>query len=227
MRFILFLFCLVPLSVFSQCKTYSISVKKDTINCTDFNNQKQGKWVIHVEPLRGEQGYEMEGAYIDDKKEGPWRTYSLMGDLLALENYRWGYKNGKSYYYNLFGIVREESWKSIDPKNPYDTIDVPDLNTDKVYRRIIKTDAYTVKNGTWKYYDPQTGLIQRTEEYQFDRLVDPFTGKVLENQVKPPYSMMEKDTAAAKVKPPEVVEYEKKNANKKKIRVRDGVTGVQ
>ncbi len=227
MRLLLLFLGLIPVSVFSQCKTYTIGVKKDTLNCTDYNNLKQGKWVIHVEPLRGEAGYDLEGVYRDDKKEGPWRTYSMMGDLLAVENYRWGYKNGKSFYYNLYGLVREESWKAIDPKNPYDTIDVPDLNTDKVYRRVIKTDAYTVKNGVWKYYDPQTGLIQKTEEYQFDRLLDPFTGKPLQNQVKAPYTMMPKDTAAAKVKPPEVVEYEKKNSNKKKIRVRDGVTGVQ
>lgn len=227
MRFLLLLLLIVPFSVFSQCKTYSIWVRNDTLNCTDYNNLKQGKWVIHVEPLRGEPGYDLEGVYRNDKKEGPWRTYSLMGDLLAVENYRWGYKNGKSYYYNLYGLQREESWKAIDPENPYDTIDVPDLNSDSVYKRVIKTDAYTVKNGTWKYYDPQTGLIQKTEEYQFDRLVDPFTGKPIKNQPQTPYQMMPKDTAAAKIKPPEVVEYEKKNSNKKKIRVRDGVTGVE
>ena len=39
--------------------------------------------------------------------------------------------------------------------------------------------------------------------------------------------MKKSDTAiTSKAKPREVLEYEKKNSNKKKIKVRDGATGV-
>ncbi|HNP24074.1 MAG TPA: hypothetical protein PKM63_15230 [Panacibacter sp.] len=223
--FLLPFLLLFYVAAISQPKHYIIGVKGDTLNRIDENNLKQGKWVTRVESLRGEPGYEEEGIYKDGKKEGTWRHYSLMGDVLAIENYKWGVKNGKCSYYTLYGIEREESWKATDPENPYDTIEVPDLNTDAVYLRVIKVDASTVKQGVWNYYDPQSGLITKTEEYVMDKLVDPFKKKT--TRTSDSTASMTKDTATlAKSKPREVLEYEKKNA-KKKIKVRDGATGVQ
>src|SRR5437868_13585638 len=79
---------------FPQYKEYKIGIKKDTLNAIDHNNLKQGKWVISVPELRGEAGYEEEGIFKDGKKEGVWRKYSLSGDILAIENYRQGGKDG-------------------------------------------------------------------------------------------------------------------------------------
>jgi hypothetical protein len=225
MRWIVFVCLIISISTNAQLKSFIIGVKGDTLNRVDANGLKQGRWVVHVDALRGEPGYEEEGVYKDDKKEGTWRTYNLQGDLTAIENYKWGYKNGQCEYFNLMGRVREESWKAIDPKNPYDTIDVPDLNSDAVYKRVIKVDAFTVKHGTWNYYDPQTGALIKTEEYVLDQLVDPSK----KNTVKTDSTGLKKDSTVTSkvVKPKEVLEYEKKNSNKKKIKVRDGETGVQ
>lgn len=228
MRWLVFICLMLSVSSHAQWKSYIIGVKGDTLNRVDQKNFKQGRWSTHIESLRGEPGYIEEGVYIDNKKEGLWRTYSLMGDLLSMENYRWGYKNGACTYYNLWGMVREESWKATNPENPYDTVDVPDLNSDAVYKRVVKVDGYTVKHGTWNYYDPQTGTIVKTEEYFLDKLVDPSkkNGAFTKNGVDS--STAKKDTlVTSKVKPKEVLEYEKKNSNKKKIKVRDGATGVQ
>lgn len=209
----------------AQWKSYIIGVKGDTLNRVDVNDLKQGRWVIHVDPLRGEPGYEEEGVYKDSKKEGVWRSYSLVGDLISIENYKWGYKNGKCSYFNLNGLVREESWKAVDPKNPYDTVDVPDLTTDAVYKRVIKVEGYTVKHGTWNYYDPQTGALIKSEEYVLDRLVEP--KKKTSLAVSDSTTAKNDTLSTSKVKPKEVLEYEKKNSKKKKIHVRDGETGVQ
>ncbi len=226
MRWIIFVCLMISISTEAQLKSFIIGVKGDTLNRVDANGLKQGRWVTHVDALRGEPGYEEEGVYKDDKKEGTWRTYNLQGDLTAIENYKWGYKNGYCEYFNLFGRVREESWKAIDPKNPYDTIDVPDLNSDAVYKRVIKVDAFTVKHGTWNYYDPQTGALVKSEEYVLDQLVDPSKKKTAFG--KTDSTGLKKDSViTSKVKPKEVLEYEKKNSNKKKIKVRDGETGVQ
>lgn len=226
MRLLLFIALLINLSSFAQCKTYKIGVKGDTLNCIDFNNLKQGKWVVHMESLRGEPGYDQEGIYKDNKKEGAWRTYTLMGDIMSIENFRWGYKNGNCSYYNIYGIERLESWRAIDPKSPYDTIDVPDLHSDAVYKKIVKVDASCVKQGTWNYYNSETGAITKTEEYVLDQLVVPEkktnTVKVFEDST---YTV--KADSVSKVKPKEVLLYEKKNSNKKKVKVRDGATGVQ
>ena len=226
MRWIVFVCLMFSISANAQLKSFIVGVKGDTLNRVDQNGLKQGRWVSHVDALRGEPGYEEEGVYKDDKKDGVWRRYSLEGDLVAIENYKWGYKNGQCEYFNLFGRVREESWKAIDPKNPYDTIDVPDLNSDAVYKKVIKVDAFTVKHGTWNYYDPQTGALVKSEEYILDKLQDPSKKKTALG--KTDSTGLKKDSAAlSKMKPKEVLEYEKKNSGKKKIKVRDGATGVQ
>jgi hypothetical protein len=229
MRWLVCICCILSMSSQAQWKSFIIGVKGDTLNRMDQNNLKQGRWVTRVESLRGEPGYEEEGIYKDGKKEGLWRTYNLMGDPLAMENYKWGYKNGNCSYYNLYGLVREESWKATDPKNPYDTIDVPDLNTDAVYKRVVKVEGFTVKHGTWNYYDPQTGAIVKTEEYVLDKLVDPKKKNALAANGKnlPDSASVKKDTTlTSKAKPKEVLDYEKKNSKKKKIKVRDGTTVV-
>lgn len=229
MRWLVCICCILSMSSQAQWKSFIIGVKGDTLNRMDQNNLKQGPWVTRVESLRGEPGYEEEGIYKDGKKEGLWRTYNLMGDLLVMENYKWGYKNGNCSYYNLYGLVREESWKATDPKNPYDTIDVPDLNTDAVYKRVVKVEGFTVKHGTWNYYDPQTGAIVKTEEYVLDKLVDPKKKNALAANGKnlPDSASVKKDTTlTSKAKPKEVLDYEKKNSKKKKIKVRDGTTVV-
>ena len=113
MRFFLISFLLISLNSHAQWKNYIISVKGDTLNRVDQKGQKQGPWVIHVDALRGEQGYDEQGYFVDDKKDGLWVRFSLMGDKIAEENYRWGSLDGKARYYTRNGgLEREESWRS-------------------------------------------------------------------------------------------------------------------
>jgi hypothetical protein len=100
----------------AQYKTYELTVDRDTINAIDKKDQKQGMWVISTPELRGNPGYEEEGKFKNGKKEGVWRRYSLNGDLIALENYRYGGKDGSQQYFTMMGdLAREESWKLITP----------------------------------------------------------------------------------------------------------------
>jgi hypothetical protein len=225
LKYLLIAIIALPAFCFAQCKTYTIGVKGDTLNCTDMQNRKQGKWVVHMNPMRGEPGYEMEGEFKDDKKTGPWRSYSLQGDLLAIENYRWGNKDGICDYYSLNGIEHEESWKAIDPKNPYDTVKVYDIyNPGKYAFKMVKVEATSVKQGTWTYYDPEKGTVIKTEDYVLDQVVDPTTGMPFNLSGNDTLKTVSLDTTKIKP-PPEVLNYEKKNA-KKKIQVRDGATGL-
>jgi hypothetical protein len=214
---------------FGQCKTYQLDAKRDTINCTDFQDIKQGKWVTRVVNNHGEPGYQEEGLYKDGKKEGGWTTYNLMGDTIAQENYKWGNKNGVCRYYNLMGLVREESWKAIDPLNPYDTVRAYHLdNPDKYDLKIVKVESSTVKHGTWTYYDPERGTITKIEEYVIGQLIPGNKSNVPTSNTSDSLQQNPTDSVsqANKNKPAEVLQYEKKNSNKKKIKVRDGATGV-
>lgn len=215
-KFLFFLIILfLSYSLKAQSKLFKISVNGDTINIVDSKNLKQGKWVIHVDPLRGEKGYEEEGIFVDGKKEGPWRRYNLSGDFLALENYRFGGLDGESQYYtNLGDLLRVENWRAYNPEVPYDTVPIYGMDNNQIISyKIVKAEQYSVKHGDWTFYDPSTGRIAKLEKYDRGRLLGaPSSDVVIEEPMK-------------KIKPKEVLEYEKKNAGKKKIKVRSGETG--
>jgi antitoxin component YwqK of YwqJK toxin-antitoxin module len=212
----------------AQCKTFKLTSKGDTINCTEANGLKRGKWKIETPPIRGERGYIEEGIYVNDKKEGTWRRFNLLGDPIAIENYKWGLKNGVSSYYTIQGVEREESWKAIDPSKPYDTIDVQDINNPNVYEKVIvKTTGASLKHGTWKIYDPYTGQKLSTEHWILDVLQDPNAKKEMlfdasEGLPNIRSTKLKADTATKKVIPKEVLEFQKKNKGKKIV---DGKTG--
>ena len=230
MRFILFFILLISISGYGQWKSYIIGIKGDTLNRVDMKGRKQGPWIIHVDELRGEKGYEEEGYFENDKKEGTWKRYSLFGDKIAEENYRWGNKNGKcTYYTNTGGLLREESWRAVNPDNPVDTVDVYDLHdpTKVIDRVAVRLTGFTLKHGLWTYYNPYEGTIEKTERYWLDKLK---TGNEEDDELKPidvTDSKSKSDTAGKKTvtKPQAVLDYEKKNAGKKKIKVREGRTG--
>jgi hypothetical protein len=229
MRYLLILLILVSTEGFSQCKTFNLTSKGDTINCTDVKGMKQGPWIVQVPELRGERGFEEEGYYLNDKKEGTWRRFSLEGDLIAVENYSWGMKNGRCFYYTNVGEpLREESWRAIDPKNAFDTVDITDPNDPTLILRkeIIKNEGTSMRHGTWKFYDPSRGTIDHTEQWVLNR-----PKKEVVNDDMAPIDVSEDGSTTAKPvvkeakKPQAILDYEKKNSGKKKVKVRDGSTG--
>ena len=218
MRFLLIALVLFSMSGYAQWKDYKIGVKGDTLNKVDQKGLKQGKWVNHFDEIRGEPGYEEEGIYKDNRKEGNWRLYDLTGDLIGLEYYRWGNKDGVCQYLNTAGeLLREESWRAMNPDKPYDTLQIEDIDHLDQYRTVVvKNEGVAIKHGTWKFYNPTTGMIIRTETYTLGKLEVPKSSK------------QDTTTTASNkslVKPKEVQDYEKKNAGKKKVKFRDGATG--
>jgi hypothetical protein len=220
--------CLLgPLASFAQhYKTYSIGVKGDTLNAIDAKDQRQGKWIVKAPALRGEPGYEEEGEYKDGKKEGIWRRYSLMGDVLAVESYRWGNKDGISQYFTVKGPEREESWKAVNPDNPFDTIEVPDpIDPYKVTMQVIKVEGSTVKHGVWRFYDPENGRLMKTEKYFLGKLEDPNKKPATAAAVTDSTGLEVRKKLSDENKPKEVLEFDKKNSKKKQYKVRDGRAG--
>ena len=222
----------------AQWKSYTIGPKGDTLNRIDMKGRKQGPWVVQVPELRGNRGYEEEGVYIDDQKEGMWRKFTTEGDMIAVENFRFGMKDGKCLYFTNAGEPEhEESWRAIDPQNPYDTVDVRDVNdpTKVLRKEIIKIEPISYKHGTWVYYNTMNGTVEKTEQWVMnqpkekpvlvseDELapIDVVGGDTKEKSDKTADKKEEKKSN----KPQAVLDYEKKNAGKKKIKVRDGQTG--
>lgn len=216
MKSILVILLFVSANAVAQWKDYRlINDGKDTINRIDNNGIKQGEWVVHVESLRGEPGFEEEGVFVNNRKEGEWRVFNLMGDLIGIEFFKWGNKDGVAQYFDINGGLRmEQSWKALNPDKVYDTILVEDLDKLDTYREVIvKNEGASLKHGTWKYYDPVTGSIVRSETYMLGKLEGDNSAAVAEPAEK-----------KAVPKPKEVVEFEKKTKGRKKIRYQDGST---
>ena len=203
---------LTGLRGYSQWKDYIISPKGDTLNRLDKQGQKQGRWVNHVDEVRGEPGFEEEGVYKDSRKEGTWRLYSLQGDLSGVEFYKWGLKDGLCQYFGMNGsLQREESWRALNPDKLYDTLEIEDGEHPDHYRTVIvKNEGAAIKDGVWKFYDPFTGMISRQETYTLGKLENAGAQQTAAS------------TAPKTVaKPKEVLDFEKK-AGKKKVKVQDG-----
>jgi len=201
----------------SRFKSYKISPKGDTINAILQNGDKEGKWVIRVDELRGNPGYEEEGMYRKGQKDGPWRRYSLQGDLVAMENYKLGGKDGVQQYFTELGdLIEVQSWKGYNPDAPYDTIAVYGEGSNEIIDyKIVKAEPYSVKDGDWKFYEPGTGRLIRTEKWERNVLQNPVSNQGLGKYQKP------KEVP----KTAEMLEWEKKNRGKKGV-VRDGRTGL-
>lgn len=204
----------------AQNKAYKISEKGDTINVVDKNDKKQGKWVIRVDEVRGEPGYEEEGLFKDDKKEGVWRLYNLTGDLIGVENYKLGGKDGIQQYYTYLGdLYKEESWRAYNPDAPFDTIAVYGTGSGEIVDyKIVKAEQYSVKHGLWKYFDPGTGRLMKSEKYDRGFLEKP-------GGQAPATTNSNVDKTKKPDKTPEMLEWEKKNKGKKNA-LRDGRTGT-
>ena len=203
-------------SSFSQHKEYKLNAKGDTINVVNKEGQKQGKWVVHTDEIRGEPGYEEEGAYKKGVKDGYWRRYSIQGDLIAVEHFILGGKDGLQQYFTYLGdLVREESWKGYNPDAPYDTIPIYGTGSGEIVDyKIVKAEPYSVKDGDWKFFEPGSGRVIRTEQWVRNNLVVPEAVKkeVTDKPKKPE-------------KTAEMVEWEQKNKGKKRA-LRDGKTGM-
>lgn len=210
------------ISASAQYTSFKISPTGDTLNAIDKKGLKQGKWVNTVGEIRGNPGYEEEGLYKDDKKQGPWRKYNETGDLIAIENYRLGGKDGAQEYFNFLGsLERHEEWRGYNPDAPYDTIPVYGSGSNEILSyKVVKTEQYSVPHGDWKYFD-QNGHITKLETYDRGRLLNDNAAKAN------PVAKTETDKPKEKVKTKEILEYEKKYTKKKRNQMeREGKTSL-
>ena len=199
---------------YAQYKSYKLSENGDTLNAIDKNDQKVGKWVIEIPELRGEPGMVEEGMFKKGQKDGYWRKYNTMGDLLAVEHYILGGKDGIQRYFTFLGdLDREENWKGYNPDAPYDTVPIYGTGSGEIVDyKIVKAEPYSVRDGEWRYYEAGTGKLLRVETWDRNNLVKPNAPKSAPS-----------DKPKKIEKTPEMLQWEYQNRNKKGA-LRDGRT---
>jgi hypothetical protein len=139
-------------------------------------------------------------------------------------------QDGVQQYYSIAGLIREESWKAIDPEKKFDTVEVPDpLDQGKVEMKVVKVEGNSLEHGVWRYFDPGSGALLKQETYVLGK---PYVKNNVLGAERSEYrggknadqnandSLPQKE----KPKPKAVEEWEKKNKGKKHT-VREGRTG--
>lgn len=233
MRLIFFLFLFISMSGAAQWKSFTLNKRGDTLNRVDLQGRKQGPWTISVPDLRGERGYEEEGYFENDLKEGTWKKFSLEGVKIAEENYRWGKLNGRQQYYTYNGgLQRVESWRAMDPKVAFDTVAIYDMKDPSkiIDWVVIKNEGVAMRHGKWIYYDPREGTVESTENWVMNKIQTEAAATGEEGEIgilTTSDGKSKSDTVGKKgpAKPQAILDYEKKNSGKKKVKVRDGNTG--
>ncbi|MDF2437423.1 MAG: repeat variant [Bacteroidota bacterium] len=108
---LLFITCKISLA-----QSFELS-GKDTINFTDANGKKQGKWVIKNitlhKPCYADDQIVEEGKYIDSKKTGQWKEYYCNKNIKSVITYENNRPNGYAKMYHDNGKIKEEGlWKN-------------------------------------------------------------------------------------------------------------------
>lgn len=164
---VLTLLCLVPKLASAQ-----IVIPTDSINQVDKNNKKQGFWHFKdKQTLDDLFPYTEYGYYSDDRKTGPWVRIDSYGRLKSIETYFKGALSGKVQYFDKGQLHIEGHFLNFDPDKKIDTVTVVDPITELIERVPIETSRGSMRHGVWKYYDPVTGQLLRTEIYQVDDLI--------------------------------------------------------
>lgn len=100
------LLVLVCISFGATAQDFEI-YKGDTINLTDKQGRKQGKWII----FNSEQSRIIEqGYYEDNRKQGLWKKYYANGNLQSEITYQNGSPKGKTKIYYRNGNLSEEGY---------------------------------------------------------------------------------------------------------------------
>ncbi len=107
----IFLFLIFALILkFSVAQNFEM-YKNDTINRTDKDNLKQGKWLTFDE---AKLKVVEEGNFLNNKKHGIWKKYFFNGNLQSEITFQNGIPDGYAKIYHENGKVAEEGMWKVD-----------------------------------------------------------------------------------------------------------------
>ncbi len=143
----------------------------DNLNKLDENGNRHGYWWINEPALRGEEAYTTFGTYDHGQKTGKWYKTNDQGEVLSIENYTFDVLNGEAKYFDRGRVTSIGNYRGLNPTHEFDTVAVVDPATGAETLRAIPSDKGSVRHGLWRYYDMNTGMLVREEEYQVDELI--------------------------------------------------------
>lgn len=163
----------LTVSAFAQNTASQSKKPKETppLNQYDKKDNKHGMWFNTVAAKMGNPGYSEFGTYYHGEKTGPWYKMNTQNDLIAIENFRHDHYDGEVRYFYKGQLTVVGNYKSLDPDKEVDTIIVEDPVSGRQELVPVSTDRGSVRHGTWRYYDEETGALIKVQEYQVDDII--------------------------------------------------------
>ncbi len=164
--------CIMVVSAPAQVKTtQSKAVKPAVTNQVDGKGVRTGFWWITNNERMGEGAYTEFGHYDHGNKTGRWYKMDGENNLISIESYKDDVLNGEVRYFEKGKLTSIGHYRGINHRSLYDTIVVVDPGTGSERQRALLAEKGSLRHGTWRYYDSQTGKLLREEEYQVDNLI--------------------------------------------------------
>ncbi|PZF74219.1 toxin-antitoxin system YwqK family antitoxin [Taibaiella soli] len=176
MKFFRNCFFVVLISCFAfnshaQNSTAADTGSKINFNQTDAKGKRDGMWYIHQPARMGEDSYSEFGSYDHGIKFGKWYKTDNDGELVAIETFKNNVLNGEVKYFDKGHLYCVGHYRGLNPSQKYDTVMVVDPVTGAQSLVSVLAERGSLKHGTWQYYDPLTGRLEKEQEYQVDDLV--------------------------------------------------------
>jgi antitoxin component YwqK of YwqJK toxin-antitoxin module len=164
------LFFLLSLFIYTT-GVYAQAPANPPLNQKDAKGKPQGQWVVQYPARMGEDAYAEWGNYEHGIKYGTWYKFDGDAQVTAIEHFRNGVLDGEVKYFERGTLVCVGNYRGLNPRYEFDTIFVNDPVTNEEFKRIIPTDRGQVKQGLWRFYDAQTGRLEREVDYQLDEVL--------------------------------------------------------
>lgn len=158
---------------FWLCHYTAFSQERDssTLNQFDEKGKRHGLWLIAKPGKMGERRVTELGHYEHGRRYGTWYTMDHVGEMVAVEIYRNGVLDGEAKYFENGQLYCVGNYRGLGPVSSIDTIIVVDPETYEEDYKGITSMSGTMRHGIWRYYDPESGILIREEEYVSDDLI--------------------------------------------------------
>jgi len=143
----------------------------EAINKRDAMGKLHGIWYTETAARMGEPAEQIFGRYDHGLKMGLWYKSDEMGNISAIENYKYNVLDGEVKYFEHGKLTCIGHYRGLNPMVTLDTVYITHPETGLEYSVVVPTERGTVRHGKWRFYDEMSGRLLREEEYQIDNLI--------------------------------------------------------
>lgn len=171
MKLIKTIFVLFALYLAMEATAQTNGGQQTAINRLDAQGKKHGMWMVRQDARMGEPAYSEFGNYNHGRKSGLWYKMDVDGMVTAIENFRNNTLHGEVKYFEEGRLTSVGHYRGLNQDQTTDTIMVEHPITGDQSLVAVSTERGSLRHGSWRFYDPESGRLIREEEYQVDNLI--------------------------------------------------------